>query len=80
LVLSPELLELGCVSINLSLLVILPYFPAHQLIADQRSGNQSNRPADQCARCRMTHRAADNCAGSGSQAGVVSIIAYSHSP
>jgi hypothetical protein len=62
--------ELGSVAIDLALLFVLPSVLRHQLIADQSSGDQPDRPADQSADSRMTDGAADDgtCAGADARA------------
>jgi hypothetical protein len=61
--------QLRLIAINLALLVGLLDLLALELVADQRAGAQAKGAADRRARARMTHRRANDAAGSGAAQG-----------
>ena len=66
---SPSLpFEFGPVSVDLPLLLVLPFLLREQLIADQSSGDEPHRSADQSAYGGVTDSAADNGACACAQA------------
>jgi hypothetical protein len=68
LILPSQALEFSGILIDRALLIRLPHLLAHQLIADQRTGDQSHWAADQCANRGVPDSAADNRAAADTQA------------
>jgi len=68
LVFAAQAFDLPLILLALGGKVLLPLRLAHELIANQRAGNQSHRPADQSAHRCMADGAADDRTGASAQA------------
>jgi hypothetical protein len=67
--LASQPLDLGLVSANLAVLLVISILLTLELVADQRARAQAEAAADQRARRRVTHSAADNAPCGGSSEG-----------